>query len=262
MIEADYHVHTNFSIDSHAAMEEMIQAAIKSGVKELCFTDHVDFIYPNQINYDIYIPYFERLKEKYEDSIMLRLGVEIGLGPFTNKENTKLINKYLFDFVIGSSHDIDGKDLYIGEYFKGKPKKQAYIHYFEEVLDNIKTYHAFSVYGHLDVIVRYGRYANNDIDYNEYALWIDEILKLLIQKDKGIELNTSGFRYGLGHTHPKADILKRYKELGGKIITVGSDAHRTADIARDFQIAETILKDIGFSEICVFEKQKLNFVQI
>ncbi len=148
-------------------------------------------------------------------------------------------------------------------FFEGYTRKEAYLRYFEEVLQNIKLYdNEFDVYGHLDYVVRYGGYAEKRIDYQEFREILDEILIQLIKKDKGIEINTSGIRYGLGNPHPNIDIVKRYKELGGKIITIGSDAHKVEDFAKDFDIAYDLLKEAGFDEIAIFHHRKPDFIKI
>ena len=100
------------------------------------------------------------------------------------------------------------------------------------------------------------------MDYNEFKPITDKILKALIEKEKGIEINTSGFKYGLNHTHPQFPIVKRYKELGGKIITVGSDAHRPEQITFKFDVAYRMLKEAGFDEISLFREKKPIFVKI
>ncbi len=88
---------------------------------------------------------------------------------------------------------------------------------------------------------------------------IDKILKKLIEKKIGIEINTSALRYGLRDFHPCRKILKRYRELGGEIITIGSDAHRALDIMRDFDKAKDVLRELGFEKYCVFTKRKLEY---
>ena len=98
--------------------------------------------------------------------------------------------------------------------------------------------------------------------YKQYADIIDEILKLLIEKGKGIEINTGGFKYGLGHPNPTEDIIARYRELGGEIITVGADAHKPEHVAFDFEKVSGILKEAGFSYYTVFKNRKPEFVKL
>lgn len=266
MFLADYHMHTNFSIDSEAPMEDMIVSAINKGMSEIAITDHVDFdtkYYPVP-DYTDYIPYFNILKEKYNDKIKITFGVEIGLENKWKNIINEFSTKYDFDFIIGSSHATQTLDLYFDqkEYFCNKTKKEAYTIYFEEILKNINTCPNFNVYGHIDYISRYGMYEDNSLEYKDYSDLIDNCLKALINKNKGIEVNTSGFRYGINCTYPSLTILKRYKALGGEIITAGSDSHKPEDVADHIDYAYALIKEAGFKYINVFRKQKAEFIKI
>ena len=134
--------------------------------------------------------------------------------------------------------------------------------YFESVLTNVKTDVNFDVYGHLDYVVRYGPNKDAYYSYEKFADIIDEILRLLIGKGKGIELNTAGFKYGLAHAHPTEAILKRYRELGGEIITIGSDGHAKEQVAWDFHKVPDLLKTAGFDYYTVFKNRKPQFIKI
>lgn len=263
MFFSDYHIHTNFSSDSEAPMEDMINIAIKKGLKEIAFTDHVD-LNPHYAltDYNNYLITFNHLKEKYSKKIILRFGVEMGLNFRKSSETRAFLESFPFDFVIGSSHDVCEKDLYYDDYFDDKTKKEAYSIYFEEVLENIKNIETFNVYGHLDFITRYGIYGDNSLKYEDYHELIDKVLKLLIEKNIGLEINTSGYRYNNDCPYPQIEILKKYRSLGGEIITSGSDAHRPEDIAGDFNLAFEIFEAAGFKYITTFENKKPNFTKI
>lgn len=257
----DTHLHTRYSGDSEAEPEDMIQAAIHSGLDGICITDHTDYDYPNDPKlflFDVKMQQQElsALKEKYQEQFPVLLGIELGLQPQTAEQNRQLLEKHDFDFVIGSSHVVHGFDPYYKEYYEGKTEHQAYLEYFESILENIAVFDDFDVYGHIDYVVRYGPNKNAEYSYQKYADVIDEIFIRLIQKGKGIELNTAGLKYGLGHPHPTEDALKRYRELGGEILTLGSDGHKPEHVAYDFKKVPAILKDAGFSYYTVFEKRK------
>lgn len=259
----DYHLHTNFSGDSRASMESMVIAAINAGLNEIAFTDHVDYSFGIEISsFEKYFSEIERFKEKYKKQINIVCGIELGLGSPANARNSILVHKYPFDFIIGSTHEVNSKDLYMRDHFRHKDKYKAYSQYFEEILGNIKTYTDFSVYGHFDYITRYGVYNNNDLLYEDYADYIDAIFKMLIDLGKGIEINTSGFRYNLNTIHPQIDILKRYFELGGEIITVGSDAHDPAHVADHSMYVKDLLETLGIRHICNFRNKKPVFVDL
>ena len=170
--------------------------------------------------------------------------------------------KYPFDLVIGSSHVVNGIDPYYPVFYKGKTEHEAYTEYFESILDNLHSGADFDVYGHIDYVVRYGPDKNKYYSYEKYADIIDAILKEIISQGKGIELNTAGFKYGLGHPNPTEDVLKRYHELGGEIITVGADAHKPEHVAYDFDKVSNILKDAGFMYYTVFENRVPAFIKL
>ncbi|MGL4790539.1 MAG: histidinol-phosphatase HisJ family protein [Anaerotignaceae bacterium] len=266
MFFADYHTHTSFSSDCSEVMENNITKAIECGLKEIAITDHIDYDYPD-LNYPFlfdYEPYskeIKRLQEKYSKLITILIGVEIGIQPHIYPTINDLINTNYYDFIIGSTHTLDKTELCVPSYFENKTKSQAYRAYFEEVLKNVKEFPFFNVYGHLDFVNRYGNYTDKTMDYYEFKDITDEILKELIAKGKGIEINTSGFRYGLGHTHPQLTLVKRFKELGGEIITVGSDAHICSDITKDFSTAYDMLRECGFKYITTFNNKTPNFVK-
>lgn len=267
MFYSDYHMHTNFSSDSKTPIEEMVKKSIEIGLKEIAITDHIDFDYPDKdypflYDYKTYYETINNLKEKYMSKITILTGVEIGLQPHIKNNIDDLLKNNSYDFIIGSTHCTDKKELCTSLFFENKDKFQAYNEYFEDVLNSVKLYDCYNVYGHLDYIVRYGTYADKSLDYNTYKEIIDEILINIIKKDKGIEINTSGFRYGLNCTHPKLYVVKRYKELGGKIITVGSDAHSPEYIASNFNSAYDILKESGFKYITTFKNQKPVWIAI
>ena len=184
------------------------------------------------------------------------------MQPHLAAKHQKLISRYDFDFVIGSSHVIHGKDPYYSRFFEGKTEQQAYQEYFESILENLAVFDNFDVYGHIDYVVRYGPNRNLEYSYQKYADVIDAILEKLIDMGKGIEINTGGFKYGLGHPNPTEDIIKRYHELGGEIITIGADAHKPEHVAFDFAKVPDILKAAGFQYFTVFEKRKPAFLPL
>ncbi len=269
MIYTDYHLHTTFSHDGISTMEAQIQNAIKLGLKEICFTEHYD-IYDGLKNNSLktidvgnYVENFKQYKEKYKNQIRLKLGIEIGLQPDLKEAIRNMVKQYPFDFIIGSSHITCKKDIAMdASFFEGLTQKEAYTKYFREVLENIKIYDEFDVYGHIDYIVRYGGYENKIIKYSDYQEILDEILTNIINKGKGIEINTSGYRYGLEAPHPNFEILTRYKELGGKIVTIGSDAHKVQDVCSHFEKATNLLKKIGYKSYTVFENREPRFIDL
>ncbi len=256
MIKADFHMHTRFSTDSKTPVREMIEQAAKCGLKTICITDHWDEDYPEgledvpgipfQFDLESYGSELNRLREEYAGKIEIRIGVEIGLQPHLGSFYKEFVQRYPFDFVIGSIHLVNGKDPYFGDLFRELGDEEGYRETWRQTLQCIKKTDDFDVLGHLDYVVRYGIMQEKAYSYKKYADEIDEILKILIEKGKGLEINTAGLKYGLPFAHPHLDVLKRYRELGGEILTVGSDAHRPEHIAYEFQKVSEILRKNGF----------------
>ena len=172
------------------------------------------------------------------------------------------MNLYPFDFVIGSSHVVHGCDPYYGEFFKNRREADCYREYFESILENLRVFSDIDVYGHIDYIVRYGSNQNRDYSYESYQDVLDEILRTLIKKNTGIEINTGGYHYGLGEPNPCTAVIRRYRELGGEVITIGADAHSPDKIAFAFDKAAEILKDCGFRYYTIFKGRKPEFIRL
>jgi histidinol phosphate phosphatase HisJ family len=240
--------------------EEAIKRAFELGLDGIAFTDHVDLDYPgNEIfNFDIqgYSNYIDSLKNKYTDKIKVLKGIEIGIQPQVTAENIKLSESTDFDFIIGSIHVIDKMDPYTGEYYQGKTKEEAYSRYLQAIYGGTLSFKKYDVIGHIGYIRRYGDIKDRSMDYRDYSDILDKILSEVIQEGKGIEVNTSGLRGILGTTIPDDSILKRYRELGGEIITIGSDAHAPKDIGSNFSEVCELLKHIGYKYTCHFVNRK------
>ncbi len=278
-ITSDSHVHTAFSTDSKEPMEQMLMAAIENGFPSICFTDHMDYNFPVIYNKssDTEPPFFldtdayfietRRLIPLYPQ-IKIRTGIELGLKEDAKDKCMEFLNLYKFDFVIGSTHLVDNTDPYYDIFWEGTDEKTAIQKFYEATLENAKSGVDFDVYGHIDYITRYTPYMKKlrssnlfDEDYyisitNNFLDIIEAILKELINSGKGIELNTSGIKYGLHHPHPHEKILKLYKELGGEIITIGSDAHEARHLGFGFDGVPEILKTCGFKYYTEFTNRR------
>lgn len=270
-ITADYHLHTSFSGDSDTPMEEMILKGIGLGLDRMCFTEHHDLDYPVtesipegffELNPDSYLYEFLKMKEKYADQISLCFGVELGMQPHLAQRNTAFAKAHDYDFIIASSHICNRQDPYYPSFYEGRSQKEAYLEYFESILENLKYFNAFDVYGHLDYVVRYGPEKDRGYSYEQYRDVFEQILRRLIEMGKGIEVNTAALAKGMRDAHPCIGVLKRYRELGGEIITTGSDAHQPGQIAYAFNRAANILKNCGFHYYTTFEKRSPSFHKI
>lgn len=267
MIICDYHNHTDFSADCDTSAEKMIEKAIELGLSYLCITDHMDpdMNFPGlDFTFDLkeYFKKHSEWKERFHDKITILTGIELGLQPHIGKELSDILAYGDYDFAIGSAHVCDKVDPYFPEYWKDKTEYQGTYRYFEYILECIHAYDDFDVFGHVDYIVRYGPTKSENYSYEKYQDVLDEILKTLISKNIGLELNTAGLKYGLGFAHPHIDILKKYKELGGEIITIGSDAHKPEHLAYDFHKVPAILEEAGFRYYTIFKNRKPEFIKL
>ena len=277
-MRTDYHVHTEFSDDSNYPMEQVIKDAITKGFDELCFTDHVDYgikkdwdepgemIYrkggagePDQmpvanVDYPVYYKTFQKMKELYQDKISLKFGLEFGMQAHTVEKYEKLFSRYPFDFIILSVHEIEDKEFWDQGFQNGMTQQEYNERYYEEMLYLVQNYHNYSVLGHMDLITRYDK--SGVYPFEKLKPILTKILKTVIADEKGIEVNTSSHRYGLKDLTPSRDILKLYKELGGKIITIGSDSHKPEHLGAFVDETKEELKALGFEQICTFDKMK------
>ncbi len=265
-MRADVHMHCGFSNDSETRPEDMIESAIAKGLSVICFTDHYDkdnLDWGDEAIFDVE-SYFQKmmaLQEEYRDRIDIRIGAEIGMQPYLAEYYQNFMAQHPFDFVIGSVHSVLEHDVAL-DFFQKHSDPEGYKIYFEEMLQDVQKIKSYDVLGHLDYIVRYSNQGSKGFNLNDYMDIIEEILKQVIAHGKGIEMNMSGLKYGLGAPHPQPEIIKRYRELGGEIITVGADGHIPEHIAYDYHLADDILKSCGFKYYTEFKGRKPVFVKI
>ena len=268
---ADYHVHTSFSDDSLYPMEDVIQDAIRMHMDEICFTEHVDYgvkfdhdpqkkiLYRNNepltnCDYPNYMKMIDKMKKLYGEKITIKTGMEFGMQMHTIPQYEALFKKYPFDFIILSIHEIDDLEFWNQDYQKNKTQKEYNEGYYKAMYELVRHYKDYSVLGHMDLINRYD--LQGFYPFEKVRPLIKEILKVIIQDKKGIEINTSSKRYGLKDTTPSRDILKMYHQLGGKIITIGSDSHKPEHLGSNIKESRSLLKEIGFEYYCTFDKMQ------
>ncbi len=249
---SDYHVHSSFSFDSDESPENIIKQALQLNMKQICFTDHQDYLWPIEgespfLDFNKYFNTLSSLQEKYKHQIEILIGIEIGFTKENASLNKELVNRYPFDFVIGSCHVVDNMDPYYKEFWQGRDDRDAFELYFNTLLTGLKNFNSFDTIGHLDYIVRYS--PNKDANYSplDYQDIIDEILKLIIDKNIKLEINTANLSKGFTYPNPQTDIIKRYKELGGEYVTVGSDAHKAEHIGYRFDVAKDIIENYSLN---------------
>lgn len=258
-MNADYHVHTYYSDDSECPMEQMVEKGIAIGLDEIAFTEHVDYGVKTDLNcaYDAYFREIEELRLRYAGQITIRAGIEFGVQTHTAPLFKRDFDTHAFDFVILSNHQIGDKEFWNYEYQEGRSQEEFQREYYEAIYEVVKSYKDYSVLGHLDMIKRYDPYGS----YPDEKIMgmVDMILRQVIADGKGIEVNTSSFAYGLKDLTPSREILKRYRQLGGTIITIGSDSHDTEHLGSHIAEVKEILTGLGFTQFCTFEGMKPKF---
>lgn len=264
---ADYHLHSCFSGDSETPTEDVIQTALNRGLSLICMTEHQDLDYPYtdvcfDLDTDAYFQEMSRLQKKYQERLEIRVGAELGLQPHLGEAYRSWLSGKSFDFLIGSTHLVDGLDPYFPNFWSSWDASSGIDRYLDVTLANIRAFDDFDVYGHIDYIIRYIPEGERIFSYKKHAEQVDAILKLLIEKGKGIEINTGGYKAGLSEPNPCHDVLTRYRELGGEIITMGSDAHTTEYVAYRFEDAKEVLRECGFRYFTVFRERKPEFVPL
>lgn len=268
MFKADYHLHSEFSSDCQEPLERIFNQAVDLGLDGLAVTDHLDVDFPRSDGtFELDLPHYLEVlgghRERGWKGLEIRVGLEMGLQPHVADDIKSVMARPELDFVIGSQHCVALTELFDDSFFYGKGKDEAHRVYFEEFYRNLKIFEGISVLGHLDFFRRYGKptygECHNEVAYDAHMDVIDEILRLAVDRGVGLELNTSAHRLGLGHFHPHPVILERYRELGGEIITLGSDCHHAEEIAWNFDACYDLLESLGFRYVCGFKDRKPEF---
>lgn len=276
-MRADQHVHSDFSFDSHTPMETQVQRGVELGLDLMCFTEHVDYgvmrdwddPLPTKTmdgrpchNAD-YLRYFARLDElraQYAGRITLRTGLEFGVQRHTIPQYNALFERYRdrLDFALLSVHQVDDLEFYPPDFQASCSQEEYNRRYFEELLAVARDFDHYAVLAHLDVMRRYDPAGEWPFEKNRDL--IAEILRTAIGKGKGIELNTGSWRYQLKDIQPCRGIWRLYRDLGGEIVTIGSDGHRPERVAGNFDEATAVLRDeLGFRFFCTFERMEPTF---
>ena len=242
----DSHVHTEFSADSEMKAADALAAAERLGLG-LVFTEHLDLDYPGEIDFTFNPDDYWNAYERFRGN-KLRLGVEVGMQASTCDRSREFTEWLPFDFVVGAIHMVDGKDIYYKESYGDLPKEEFYDRYFSAMAENVRRHTFIDALAHIDYIARYAPYDNPEVEYGVFTEAIDSVLRAVIETDTVLELNTRrlGSRHALKELVP---IYKRYRELGGCEITLGSDAHTAAAIGAHFDLALDFADALGLQVV-------------
>ena len=253
----DFHMHSRVSFDAKDTGEQMARAALERGLKEICFTDHIDYdplAQEQTMAFDT-----EAYNAEYNDleipGLIIRRGMEFGMDHTNVAQFQKDLNRRPFDFVLGSVHFVEDLDVYFEPYWRGKTQFQAERRFLEQTLACVRLHEDFDVLAHLSFISKaWANPTHRLLPYGEHAEIVDEILATLVRKGKGLEMNTSGVDR-CGGFLPTWEYFLRFRELGGQIVTIGSDAHNAQRVGQYAGEACEILREV-FGYVCTFAERK------
>ncbi|MFT5875553.1 MAG: histidinol-phosphatase (PHP family) [Clostridium sp.] len=252
----DSHIHTEFSLDSEMLLQHALEHSKKNNIG-MTITEHLDLNFPTGTDFTFDIDKYFNDYEKYKSSKFM-LGIEIGMQPICLEENRVIVNKYPFDYIIGSIHVSEGEDIYDPKCYEGKTKKDIFEQYFSSMIEGVKQYDFIDSLGHIDYISRYATFHDNEMHYHEFDEYIDEVIKTIVHNGKVMELNTR--RLGNKEAYNNLiNVYSAYSRLGGKYITIGSDAHNAEDIGKNFLLANSICEICDLKPV-YFKKRKMEYM--
>lgn len=267
MVIQDYHLHTHFSGDSRSKMEAVCQRALACGLIEIAFAEHHDFetFGPdfNKLSVAEYRAEIERCRALYGERIHIRFGVEIGEPHLFPEEARRLLKMGDFDVVIGSLHYVGQLPTWNGRYFSEYSLEQGIIRYFDELARMVEA-GDFDILGHFDVLshAAHSTWGTAYLDYAPYADLVRHVLHLAVKRGKALEINTKALRRGMRAPNPPLQVLRWYRELGGELVTLGSDAHDVASVGAALESAAALAREAGFRHVTCYEKRQPKLLPI
>lgn len=266
----DTHNHSQFSFDGkRTTVQASALSAYEKGLAGICFTDHYDFFVPeDECSTETIQPQdfeiisqqeeIDRIQSLYTDGFKVLKGIEVGMSEESREKVAEVMNANSFDQVIASIHYLEKSDPYYGGYFKGKDCRQAYGTYLETIYNEAVALKDFDIIGHYDYVARYAPYPQDSITYKDFGDIFDTIFRYIIENGKGLELNTKSCTGSKGRkTIVDRNILIRYREMGGEIISLGSDSHVATHVGEGFTEIAGMLRSLGFRWTSHYEKRQL-----
>ena len=270
MVLFDNHNHSQFSFDGQrTSVEASARAALSAGLGGICFSDHCDhYVPPMKASFEDLKPeYFDvteqqaeigRVQDLLGEGVKILKGIEIGMYEECHEQIRNVLDSNSFDQVLASVHYIQQTDPYYGGYYEGKDWKQAYGGYLETIYKEMTWLGDFDIMGHYDYIVRYAPYPVTSIRYRDFSDIFDEMFRYLIYEGKALEINTKSYEGHRGRiVELDHNVLLRYREMGGEIISLGSDSHEPSRVGAGFPHFVGLLKSLGFRWTAHYEQRRL-----
>lgn len=258
----NYHFHSLCSFDSEAPLTEMCAAAEKAGITQLCLTDHCDLIDENGLVSDSWSwqsvdKQLSEARGQFSGRLNIRRGIELGQAILRPQAAEQVLMEPDIDFVLGSMHNSrSGQDFYWIDFQTEQQCYELMEEYLNCLLELSRTDY-FDSLAHLTYPLRYMRCrAKLPVSFHPYDDLVREILRTLVHRGKALELNTSGYRNNGGEPLPPDYILRMYRDLGGDLVTIGSDAHEPGHMAEGLEEGMELLRACGFRYITLYENRK------
>lgn len=253
----DTHMHTEYSTDSNMKIHEVIDKSKEYNIGAI-ITEHMDLNYKDKDKFRLDCDKYFNDYIRYRNDRLL-LGIEIGMSNEYSDQYRQIINNYPFDYVIGSLHEMNNEDLYMADtLYKDYSKDELYIKYFKEIISRVDKHEFIDSLGHIDYLSRCAKYDDREMYYDVYKEYIDEVLKKLIDKGICLELNTRRL-CDKSAIDNLLKIYSRFYELGGKYITIGSDAHIKDNIGKYFKTAIDMVEYCNLRPV-YFKNRKLEIL--
>jgi len=261
----DYHIHSRLSPDASDEVDTLCQRAIEANLAEICLTDHAEFdpkdsAYENY-SYEASQRQIAHARARFGDQLEIRLGVEVGYQECYKEDIRRFLTDKNFDMVLGAVHQVDHLFLNPREFFAGRREDEVVRLYFQEVLRGVKS-GLFDVMAHLDLVKRHGVPYFGPFMFDKYAVYFEEVLKAMVEHGVGLEINTSGLRHPPKEPYPGLKAVRLYRELGGEIVTIGSDAHRAEHVGHGLEVGLELARTAGFKAIALFRGRQPTFTRI
>ncbi len=258
-IPFDYHMHSDLSCDCRTPMAEMCREALRKGIHEIAFTEHLDpkpeDLCAGKYDPDAYFHVIEACRAEFgPQGLTIKAGVEVGEIHLYQNVVGPVLEAYPYDLVLGSLHWNRGESMFDQDYFKGREPRAVARNYFAEMLDMVE-YGGFDILSHLDVFKRTAFLVYKHFNLAEYEEYVRPVLGACIRQGITPEINTSALRMPVAQTHPTVEALRWYREMGGQRLTIGSDAHNPSHLGTGLERALDMAREVGFTALTRFARR-------